>query len=125
MACSGDELLDSHISQVTDIVSADNRFRFAVEYLGTDRNEYKTIEADAKFNHHDTLFECIRRSKNRTEAEGNNAKDDLIRILTNIRAEHGWFSGPDMVFLTDVIKIPISSKKNLISDSDVKCNGPI
>ncbi len=58
-------LAEADISQVTDIVSADNRLRFCTEYLGIDRNEYKTIESDAKFFHHDTLFECIRRWRNK------------------------------------------------------------
>ncbi len=112
MASTGNQLLDADISKVTDIVSADNRLRFSVEYLGIDRNEYKTIEADAKFIHHDTLFECIRRWKNRTEAAGNNARDELIRILTQIRKEHGWFPFDLMAFLTDItgMKIPKESK---------------
>ncbi len=105
-------LEDRDISQVTDIVSAKNRHRFAVEYLEIDPNEYHTIEAEAQFIHHDTLFECIRRWKNRTEAEGNNAKDELIRILTQIRRDHGWFPGDQMWFLTDVkgLQIPEPSK---------------
>ena len=100
------------ISQVTDIISAKNRHRFAVEYLEIGPNEYHTIEADAKFIHHDTVYECIKRWKNRTEAEGNNAKDELIKILTRIRQQHGWFSGQEMAFITDVkgITIPESSK---------------
>ncbi len=115
MASCSSRLENRHISQVTKIISADNRLRFAVEYLTIDRNEYKTIEADAKFIHHDTLFECIRRWKNRTEAEGINAKDELIKILTQIRQEHGWFPGDHMSFLTDVtgMRIPESSKDNI------------
>ncbi len=108
MASNAAELLDADISKVTDIVSAENRLRFSIEYLGIDRNEYKTIEADAKFKHHDTLYECIRRWKNRTEAEGNNAKDQLIRILNQIRKEHGWFPFDIMAFLTDVTGMEIS-----------------
>ena len=112
MASCSSTLEEKDISQVTDIVSADNRLRFSVEYLGIERNEYKTIEADAQFIHHDTLFECIRRWKNRTEAEGNNAKDELIKILTQIRQERGWFPFDVMAFLTDVtgMKIHESSK---------------
>ncbi len=107
------EILDAEISQVTDIVSAKNRHRFAVEYLEINPNEYSTIESEAQFVHHDTVFECVRRWKNRTEAAGKHPKDELIKILTQIRKEHGWFSGHDMAFLTDVIrsKIPESSKK--------------
>ncbi len=115
MASCSSKLEDREISQVTEIVSADNRLRFTVEYLGIDRNEYKTIEADAKFNHHDVLFECIRRWKNRTEAEGNNAKDELIRILTQIRKERGWFPGDDMAFLTDVKGMQITEASKQIS----------
>ncbi len=105
-------LKDNDISKITDIVSAKNRHRFAVEYLEINPNEYHTIEAEAQYVHHDTVFECIRRWKNRTEAEENNARDELIRILRKIRQEHGWFSGHEMAFITDVsgIKIPESSK---------------
>ncbi len=115
MASCSSTLVDQEISKVTDIISADNRLRFSVEYLGIDRNEYKTIEADAKFNHHDTLFECIRRWKNKTEAGGNNAKDELIRILTQIRREHGWFPGDQMSFLTGVkgLQIPEPSEYSI------------
>ncbi len=105
-------LSNSDISQVTDIVSANNRHRFAVEFLGIDGNEYRTIEADAKFIHHDTLYECITRWKNRIEADRNNAKDELIRILRQIQVVHGWFPGDAMMFLTDVtgMSIPKDSK---------------
>ncbi len=95
-------LSESEISKVTDIISADNRLRFSVEYLGIGGNEYKTIEAEAKFRHHDTLYECLRRWKNRTEAAGKNPKDELVRILTEIRQERGWFPFDVMAFLTDV-----------------------
>ena len=101
MASCRSTLKDKDISQVTEIVSARNRFRFSEEYLGIDKNEYDTIESEAQFIHHDTLYECIRRWKNRTEAEGHNPKDELIKILTEIRKEHGWFSGDDMTFLTN------------------------
>ncbi len=112
MASSTSTLENREISQVTEIVSAHNRFRFSIEYLGINPNEYRTIESEAQFIHHDTLFECITRWKNRTEAEGNNAKDELIKILTQIRKEHGWFPYNDMAFLSDVmgIKIQESSK---------------
>ncbi len=117
MASSEEDLLDSDISQVTDIVSADNRLRFCTEYLGIDRNEYKTIEADAKYFHHDTLFECIRRWKNKTEAEGSNPKEELIKILSGIRKERGWFSAHDMVFLHDGAVISDQSKSTKSNDS--------
>ncbi len=112
MALCSSKLENKDISQVTKIVSAPNRFRFAVGYLEINPNEYKTIESEAQFIHHDTVFECIRRWKNNTEAEGKNAKDELIKILTQIREEHGWFPHNDMAFLTDVtgITIPESSK---------------
>ncbi len=102
-SCSSLEERD--ISQVTDIVSAKNRHRFAVEYLEIDRNEYHTVEAEAQFIHHDTLFECIRRWKNKTEAEGNNPKEELVKILTAIRKEKGWFSQQDMSFLDESMDI--------------------
>ncbi len=110
MASCGSILTERDISQVTDIVSADNRLRFSVEYLGIDRNEYKTIEADAQFSHHDTLFECIRRWKNKREAEGNNAKDELVKILSGIQRERGWFSQQDMAFLTGRMAISETSE---------------
>ncbi len=114
MASNHDNPLGAEISQVTDIISANNRKRFAVEYLGIGHNEYHTIESEAQFVHHDTVFECIRRWKNRTETEGKHPKDELIRMLTEIRKEHGWFSGHDMAFLTDVtgMLIPESSKSS-------------
>ncbi len=110
-------LQNKDISKVTEIVSADNRFKFSVTWLGIKPNEYKKIEAEAQFNHHDTLFECIRQWKNKTEAEGINAKDELIRILLQIRKGHGWFSDGDVEFLTEVtgMKIPESSKELLIT----------
>ncbi len=116
MASSISTLENREISQITEIISAKNRFRFSIEYLGIKPNEYNTIESEANFIHHDTLFECIRRWKNRTEAEGNSAKDELIKILTQIRKEHGWFPYNDMAFLTDVMgmKILESSKGCLL-----------
>ena len=115
MSSTGDNLSEYDISQLTDLVSADNRLRFCTEYLGTDRNEYKTIEADAKYFHHDTLFECIRRWRNKTEAEGNNVKDELIRILSSIRRERGWFSQQHMAFLQDVTAVSEASKRVFIN----------
>ncbi len=113
MAASSGGLSESDVSRVTDLISAANRMRFALEYLGIDRNEYTTIETEANFFHHDTVFECIRRWKNKTEAAGNHTRDTLTRILNQIRLDHGWFSFDKMVFLTDVsgIQIPQSSKK--------------
>ncbi len=108
MASSSSTLSESEISKVTDIISADNRLRFSVEYLGINGNEYKTIEADAKFMHHDTLYECLRRWKNRTEAAGKTPKDELVRILTEIRQERGWFPFDVMAFLTDVTGLELS-----------------
>ena len=109
-------LKEDEISRVTDIISAKNRFRFAIEYLEINPNEYRTIESDEQFLHHDTLHECIRRWKNRTEAEGVNPKDKLIGILTEIRVTHGWFPGSDLSFLSDVsgMHIPASSKELFI-----------
>ena len=108
MALASTLLSEANISQVADIISAKNRHRFAVEYLKIGPNEYETIQSEAQFIHHDTLFECIRRWKNKTEATGNNAKDQLIQILTQIRLEHGWFPYNNMAFLTDVSGMQIS-----------------
>ena len=115
-------LKEDEISRVTDLINADNRFRFSVEYLGIDGNEYRIIESDSKYNHHDTLHECIRRWKNRTEAEGVNPKDKLIRILNEIRQTHGWFPGSDISFLTNVsgIHIPAKSKGLFIFSTFVR-----
>ncbi len=96
------------ISQVADIVSAKNRQRFAVGYLRISPNEYNIIETGAHFNHHDTVIECIRRWKNRTEAEGKCSKDELVKILTHIREEHGWFSFDEMSFLNGITGIQIT-----------------
>ena len=107
--CSG-QLSYSDISKVTDIVTANNRLRFAVEHLGIDCNKYRTIEADAKFIHHDTLYECIRQWKYKIEAEGNNAKDEMIRILAQIRVEQGWLPDDGMAFIADVKGVTISQE---------------
>ncbi len=107
-------LEDRDITQVTEIISAKNSFRFSNEYLGIEKNEYDTIEYEAGFIHHDTLFECITRWKNKTEAEGLNSKDELIRILREIRKEHGWFSIENMTFLTDVTGIKITADSKFI-----------
>ena len=112
MASSSSTLSAADVSRLTDIISADNRLRFTVEYLGISHTELKTIESEAHFNHHDTLYECVTRWKNKIEAQGKDAKDELVKILTQIRKEHGWFSFNDMAFLTDVtgMQIPESSK---------------
>ncbi len=102
MASNDDTLSGADISQVTDIISAKNRLRFCVEYLEIDRNEYDTIQDEAKSIHHDTLYECITRWKIRTGAQGKHPKDELIKILNQIRREHGWFPFNAMAFLTDV-----------------------
>ncbi len=124
MASCSSTLPDRDISQVTDIISAKNRYRFSVDYLGIDRNEYNTIEAEAGFIHHDALFECIARWKNKTEAEGKDAKQELIRILMNISKQHGWISTEDMIFLTNVIKINPHSKSIYFSQLRVM-NGDV
>ena len=92
-------LSNDNISRVTDIISADNRFRFSVEYLGIDINEYNTIESDSRFKHYDTLLKCITKWKNKT-AGGKNPKDELVNILRQIIQEHGWFTFDDIKFLT-------------------------
>ncbi len=68
------------------------------------------IEADTNFKHHDTLFECITRWKNKTEVEGHNAKYEVLRTLAEISKKHGRFSSDDVAFLTDVTGIPISEQ---------------
>ncbi len=56
MASSGNDLSGADISQITDKLSAKNIFRFCVEYLGIDRNEYETIKDETKYIHHDILL---------------------------------------------------------------------
>ncbi len=70
----------SHISRVTDIISAANRQRFCLEYLRIGLNEYETIDADSQFNHYKTLFKCLEQWKNKTEANGKNARNELEHI---------------------------------------------
>ncbi len=94
--CSGQQ-----ISKVTDIISADNSFRFCVEYLGIDRNQYKTIEHDAKFKHHDILFECITRWRHKTEGEGLDTLQELHKLLTTVQEERLWFSKQDLASIFD------------------------
>ena len=111
MAQRNSQLSDAQISKVTDIISGDHGFRFCVEYLRIDRNKYKTIEYDAKFIHHDILFECIKLWKNKTEGEGLNAKQEVIKLLTKVQEEQGWFSKLDMIFLFDGEPVTISTER--------------
>ncbi len=111
MASCSSQLSTAEISKVTDIVSADNSFRFCVEYLGTGHNQYKTIEHDTKHIHHDTLFECIERWKNKTEGEGLDAREELIQLLTKVQEERCWFSRQDMAFLSDGETTKISQQR--------------
>ena len=113
MASNIDDLSGADISKVTDLISAQNSLRFCVEFLGIDGNEYRTIEYDSKFNHHDTLYECIKRWKNKTEVERKHPRDELIRILTQIRLEHGWFPFNAMVFLSDVTGMEIPALRKI------------
>ena len=115
MAASSTGLSARDISRVTDIILADHRFRFSVEYLGINRIEYKSIEAEAKFIHHDTLFEGISRWKVKVETEGQDAKDELVKILRQIRKEHGWFTHDDVAFLSDITGSQISESSKLYS----------
>ena len=102
MANADRELRASQISKVTDIISADKRFRFCVEYLEIDRNEYKTIESDNKFIHHDVLFDCIERWKNRMDGNDLDAKGELYQLLTKVQEERHWFMKEDLLFLTSL-----------------------
>ncbi len=113
MASNIDDLSGADISTVTDIISAQNSLRFCVEYLGIDGNEYRTIEYNSKYNHHDTLYECIKKWKNKTEADGKHPKDELVKILTQIRQEHGWFPYNTMAFLTDVSGMEIPAPRKI------------
>ncbi len=101
MAQCGSHLSAGQISRVTDIVPADVRFRFCVEYLGIDRNQYRIIENASNFMHHDTLYQCIELWKNKMEGEGLDARQELITLLTMVWKDRGWFSIQDMAFLYD------------------------
>ncbi len=101
MASCSSQLTTAEISKVTNLVSADNSFRFCVEYLGIDRNEFKTTEYNTKFIHHDTLFECIQKWKNSVEGDGLDARQELINILSKVQEEQRWFSKQDMAVLFD------------------------
>ena len=111
--CSS-QLSSDQLSKVTDIVSADNSFRFCVEYLGIDRNQYKTTEYNAKFIHHDILFQCLELWKIRTEGEGLDARQELIELLTKVQEERRWFSKGDMAFLSEGKSMRKSTKRMCI-----------
>ncbi len=96
------QLSDAEISQVTDIIPGEERFRFAVGHLTLKPTEYSIIYSDAQGNHHDTVFGCITRWKIRIENEGKNAKVELSRILTKISKERGWFTERDIAFITGI-----------------------
>ncbi len=89
-------LCPAQLSKVTDIISADNGLRFCTEYLGIDRNE-KITQNNSKYNHHDTIYTCLEQWKNRTEAEGRDARIELHSILTKIQKTYGWFSINDIL----------------------------
>ena len=101
MAQCSRQLSAAQISKVTDIISADNSFRFCVEYLGIDRNQYKTREHDAKFKHHDILFECITLWRHKTERKGLDTTEQLFKLLTTVQEERSWFSKQDLASIFD------------------------
>ncbi len=111
MATCSSQLSAAQMSKVTDIVSAENCFRFCSEYLGIDRNTFKTIEYNAKFIHHDTLFQCIEIWKNKMEGEGLDSRQELIDLLTKVKEERHWFSKQDIAFLCDGEIVTISPKR--------------
>ncbi len=111
MAQCSSQLSAAEISKVTDIISADNSFRFCIEYLEIERNQYKTIEYDNKFKHHDILFECIEIWRNKTEGEGLNVRRELTELLTKVQQERLWFTKQDMAFLSDGRTLGISTKR--------------
>ncbi len=112
--CSN-QLSPAQISKVTDIVSADHSLRFCTEYLRIDRNQFKTIEYNAKFNHHDTLFQCIEIWKNKMEGEGLDARENLIQLLMRVQEEKGWFSRQDMAFLFDGESVKMSPTRKRLN----------
>ncbi len=111
MAQCSSQLSADKISKVTDIVSAQNSFRFCAEYLEIGPKKFKTIEYDAKHNHHDTLFQCIELWKNKTEVEGLDARQELTELLNKVQEERRWFSKQDMAFMFEGGKLHISDRR--------------
>ncbi len=114
MAAASDSLSKADLSKVTDIISANNSLRFCLEYLGIDHNQFKTIQYEANFSHHDTLFKCLDIWSKKRDADGKPAKDDLVKILTGIQKEKGWFSHLDMAFLKRIEGLEIAESSRLI-----------
>ncbi len=115
MAQCSSQLSADKISKVTDIVSAQNSFRFCVEYLGIGPNEFRTIKYDAAHKHHDTLFQCIELWKNKTEVEGMDARQELIELLNKVQEERQWFSKQDMSFMFEGGKLYISDRRKSLA----------
>ncbi len=86
---------DYDIARVADIIPVHNRMRFAVEYLGINPNQYKNVEADNQFRHHEIVFKCLELWRNMTMG----SRDELIKILSRIQIDHQWFKTEDMAFL--------------------------
>ncbi len=114
MASFSDSLSKADLSKVTDIISADNSLRFCTEYLGIDLNKFKTIQCEAQFSHHDTLYKCLDIWRKKTEAQGKLAKDCLSKMLTKIQMEKGWFSQLDMAFLKCIEGLEIEKSSKLL-----------
>ena len=111
MAQSSNQLSAAQMSKMTDMVSARNSFRFCVEYLEIDPKQYETIQSDAKFIHHDTLFQCIDLWRNKVEGEGLNASQELVELMTMVQEERLWFSKQDLAVLFDGDTVIMSSKR--------------
>ncbi len=110
MAKCRNQLSAAQMSKVTDIVSAENCLQFCSEYLGIDRNTYKTVEYNAKFIHHDTLFHCIELWMNKVEGQGLDTRQEMKELLLKVQEERHWFSKQDMAFLFDGDNVTISPK---------------
>ena len=89
-------LSGTKLSKVTDIIPATNDLRFCTEYLGLKGNEYSIIKHDNNDNHHDTIYACQEKWRNKTEGAGLDASRELYNILKSIQETHGWFSVNDI-----------------------------
>ncbi len=103
-------LSDAEISQTANIIPPEYARKFAVEHLGTDGNEYKIIQSDKGFLHHDTLFEVLDRWRAKCSIEEKDAKKQLSNILKSIKQTKGWFSLSDISFLLNDDKGDISEE---------------
>ncbi len=113
MACS--KMMYSQLFKVTDIISAQNSFRFCIEYLNIHPSEYRNIEHDNQFKHHETLFQCLETWVKRVEKDNQDPRNELTELMTRVQEEKSWFLRQDMAFLLNVNKEVLSDRKFFLS----------